>query len=73
MTSLPEGFVAHSGGPCPVALDSKPGILLADGTMFAHGQIEAGYWVDARWTGKRGPYQRGKLPTRIIAYKVENP
>jgi hypothetical protein len=28
---LPKGFIAHDGGPCPVPLDSKPGVMFRDG------------------------------------------
>jgi len=28
MTALPEGFVPHDGGPCPVPLDSEPEVII---------------------------------------------
>lgn len=68
-----DGWIEHDGGPCPVRAKSSPAIMFSDGYVMPQGQYTASYWADSRWTGKRGPHQRGILPRRIIAYRPENP
>jgi len=67
MTSLPEGFVPHDGGPCPVPLDQEVTVLYADGGWSA---AEAGFWTGWEendqmnsWSWECDPYNR------IIAYR----
>lgn len=67
MTALPEGFVPHDGGPCPVPLDQEVTVLYADGGWSA---AEAGFWTGWEesdqmnlWSWECAPYNR------IIAYR----
>lgn len=66
---IADGWKPHDGGPCPVPLDSYPDIMLETGDTFE--MVLAGFWSSSRWTGKRGPRQVGRLPSRIIAYREE--
>jgi hypothetical protein len=67
MTTLPEGFIPHDGGPCPVPLDQQVTVLFADGMQD---ESEAGFWTgwekeDAEnlWKWECDPQDR------IIAYR----
>lgn len=56
---IPEGFIRHDGGKCPVPLDASVSIMFADG-MIDDGWLPARYWAWGR-----------ALPCNswIIAYK----
>jgi hypothetical protein len=68
---LPKGFIAHDGGPCPVPLDSKPGVMFRDGKDGSGGSgcfPSASEWMYLncnlwRWV------QHG--PADIIAYRPD--
>ena len=67
--SLPEGFIAHTGGPCPVHHDAMVELIFADGERDL---TYAGFWskppnipyADDQWAGECAP------DDRIIAYRV---
>lgn len=67
MTSLPEGFVAHSGGPCPLAADTLVTVMFLDGAAGV--KKRAGFWSKGTrdWWRWEDPNHRND----IIAYKVE--
>lgn len=65
MTDLPEGYLPHDGGPCPVPLDSRPGVMFADGVCTGMGYMRAINW-DRWWTGDA--HNPGD---NIIAYKPD--
>ena len=46
MVEIPEGYIPHDGGPCPVPLDSKPGVVFADGCVLDAGENNALVWSD---------------------------
>ena len=66
---LPDGWIRHAGGPCPVPLDSKPGIVSADRVSVSPGISPARKWTlgihDNWWTWDCPPADR------IIAYRPE--
>ncbi|QCI93385.1 hypothetical protein [Novosphingobium sp. EMRT-2] len=69
MTSLPEGFVAHSGGPCPVAPDTMVTVVFRDGQVVERERAKF-------WSGPGEDWWRWQSHNHdndIIAYKVENP
>ncbi len=60
---LPEGWIAHDGGPCPVPLGSKVSVLYRNGvrgTLFT---------IDLGWDHLPDYHPEAD----IIAYKPENP
>lgn len=65
-------WIEHQPGPCPVPGDTCPAVMFSDGRTIPMHQLRADCWVESRWTGVRGPYQKGKLPPRIIAYIPES-
>jgi len=66
-----EGWIEHTPGPCPVPGHTRPAVKLADGQVYPLYIMRADSWSDSRWTGKRGPNQRGRLPFKIVAYIPE--
>lgn len=69
-TSLPEGFIPHDGGKCPVALGVRAAV------MFRGGICTGGASTAHFWARKPYDYWRWESPDHffdIIAYKVENP
>lgn len=64
---IPEGWIAHDGGPCPVPLRSRPQVMFRDGTIRDRPGVAdtasryIGVWDNWRWLGP--PH------TQIIAYK----
>ena len=73
MTITPEqiadGYLPHPGGPCPVPLDSKPGVIFGNGCVIEPGLDRAVFWTidpDDWWQ------HESKNPKyHIIAYKPE--
>lgn len=62
-----EGWIEHDGGPCPVPLDSMPGVLWGDGHLTPIGEFRAGEWCDQHDSWMHfGPRKH-----HIIAYKPE--
>lgn len=63
-----EGWREHDGGPCPVALDSRPGVVKRSGWMLEPGIATAGGWAfgidNWRHEGKHRGYD-------IIAFRPE--
>jgi hypothetical protein len=65
---IPEGFKPHDGGPCPVPLDSRPGVMIR-GFSRNHICQQPGGDDEARlfnWEW-RGEF----FPAHIIAYREE--
>lgn len=60
-----EGWIEHDGGPCPVPLDSRPGVMFGDGHIEAPGGHTAGHRLVGYWTHHFPPREH------IIAYKPE--
>lgn len=65
---LPEGWLAHDGGPCPVPLDSYPEVRWNNGAISK--------WCTARTWSAEGArdgrdFWRGEPGNRIIAYKPD--
>ena len=67
---LPDGWTAHDGGPCPVPLDSKPGVRFRDGYQQPVGEILAGQWVIPDQGTDLWQWSREGLAD-IIAYRKE--
>jgi hypothetical protein len=65
--AIPEGWLPHTGGPCPVPLDSRPGV------MFRDGEIAGRDFAAWHWDWKHSANQ--DAPDDIIAYlpEPENP
>lgn len=65
---IADGWIAHDGGPCPVPLDSRPGVMWGDGFVTLAGMQPAWVWTKHgdSW-GHNEPFDR-----RIIAYRPEN-
>lgn len=63
-----EGWIEHDGGPCPVPLDSRPGVMTKDGWI-----LEPGIGIAEGWVVGIDVWQRqGKFTGfHIIAYKPE--
>ncbi len=64
MTVLPEGFVPHDGGPCPVPLDSMPAVMFRDGEIVEN-------WPASNWGGEKDwwQWQGSRRGYDIIAYR----
>ena len=73
MTLTPEqiadGFIPHPGGPCPVPLDSKPGVIFGNGEIYPVGQIRARQWTVG--LGDWWQHESKNPRYHIIAYKPE--
>ena len=73
MTLTPEqiadGYLPHPGGPCPVPLDSKPGVIFAHGGVLYAGKHSARFWAggDFDWW----QHESNDPAYHIIAYKPE--
>lgn len=73
MTLTPEqiadGWLPHDGGPCPVSLDSKPGVIFGDGEVHPVGDITARFWLSdgTDWW----QHESGTPEYSIISYKPE--
>ena len=66
---LPEGFIPHDGGPCPVPLDSMVEIVWGDGLTFS-GRSAVGFTI---WPENWNWHLSGvPMSERIIAYKPED-
>lgn len=72
MTLTPEqiadGWLPHDGGPCPVPLDSKPGIITECGKVSQPGWHAASVWAGP---GDWWKHHSSDPMHRIIAYKPE--
>lgn len=72
---IADGWKPHKRGPCPVPLDSKPGV------MFPSGRIHpAGDQTAADYAGKGWPWPlpdlwkwEGQSVNHIIAYREVQP
>mgnify|MGYP006995913825 CR=1 FL=1 len=62
--SLPDGFIAHDGGPCPVPLTERVDVVFRDGFDVTGCQGVAGSWGDL-WIWPTSRYG----PADIIAYR----
>lgn len=66
MMDIPEGWIAHDGGPCPVPLDSRPGVM-----GFARNSDKP-YWYKAGLIPAcEHDWRHCGRATDIIAYKPE--
>ena len=72
LPDLPEGFVAHDGGPCPVEWDSRPGVIFRDGYRQKVGEVMAGQWVFPDHGPDLWQWARHG-PADIIAYRPTPP
>lgn len=63
-----EGWIEHDGGPCPVPLDSRPGVMLASGEFSAKPHFTARMWTEMHdwWR-----HEAVNPQDNIIAYKPE--
>ena len=61
---LPDGWIAHDGGPCPVDPNSLPLVKLRDGEILACEDDETADCF--QWEHDQAEYD-------IIAYKPEQP
>ena len=72
MTALPEGFIAHDGGPCPVHPHSKPAIIIRGFNRWHLCQMENGPEAD-----EAGQFEWLHNPSAhaadIIAYRIKEP
>ena len=74
MIEIPEGWIPHAAGPCPVPLDSKPAIMAADGRITETGLWEARWWGGTMYPGVVTDWwlHESDDPTaHIIAYKPD--
>lgn len=60
---LAAGGIPHDGGPCPVPLDSKPGVLFRDGIVKDTGHVPAREWTKGDWW-----QWHGRRIDNIVAY-----
>ena len=69
---IADGWKPHDGGECPVALDSKPGVIFRDGVSCRPGDFIAGAWIF--YSHGHNLWTRGKKdgPADIIAYKEQS-
>jgi len=58
--TIPEGFTAHDGGPCPVHPDTVVEVILGIGREYQSASAEYFFWLEC------GRYS-------VIAYKVITP
>ena len=65
---IKNGWIAHTGGPCPVPLDSRPGIMREDGEVILEGVMPAGIWA----MGYDNWKHQGFEINHIIAFKPED-
>ncbi|MBF5091256.1 hypothetical protein F1640_14785 [Novosphingobium sp. NBM11] len=68
MTSLPEGFIPHDGGPCPVAPDTLVTVMSRNGCVSSGRYARFWDYPPSWWR-----WQSLDHDNDIIAYKVENP
>ena len=62
---IAQGWKEHDGGPCPVALDSKPWVMFRDGVVV-HGTVSAAFWAGPSFNW----WQHGSHGNdEIIAYR----
>ncbi len=66
---IAAGWLPHDGGPCPVPLDSRPGVMFRDGEIVPPGEFTAGPW---RWDRPLKSVAR-RESRDIIAYRPETP
>lgn len=67
---LPDGWIAHDGGPCPVPLSARVSVLHRDGTPRMLRQ--AGWWVRIENFAEHDLWRHeGPGHLHIIAYKPE--
>ncbi len=70
MTELPEGFVRHDGGPCPVPLDSHPAVMFPSGRIHDDGLYSAATYVGGGALELPDLWQwKGHPQNNIIAYR----
>ncbi len=62
-----QGWIEHSGGPCPVPLDSKPGVMFRDGEVADVGDMASA------WVWEANSFGPAFADLHIIAYKPETP
>lgn len=63
---LPDGFIRHDGGACPIHADSRPALLLRSGTRTRSGSRTASSW---------GPmWEHGTLKSSmdIVGYRLDD-
>lgn len=68
-----EGWIEWTGGPCPVPLDSKPGVMFDTGLDYPPGWKPAGMWISEEYGFDCWAWETSgnAPPRRIIAYKPE--
>jgi len=70
---ITDGWLPHDGGPCPVSLDSKPGVKFNTGLDYPPSWKLASLWVSADYGFDCWQWETSEAtpPRRIIAYKPE--
>lgn len=65
---IAAGWLSHDGGPCPVPLGSRPGVMFRDGEVWQPGVCSAGFWAMApdSWQHEDSDHSYD-----IIAYRPE--
>lgn len=68
---VPEGWIKHDGGPCPVDPMTRPGVRFRDGSSNPPGLIRARLWqwLDGDWW--KHETRNDHAGCDIIAYKPE--
>lgn len=67
MADLPDGFIAHDGGPCPI--EGRCDVMFRDG-FVAKGSL-ASEWAMGTYDWWRGQHPEAKRA--IIAYRPTTP
>lgn len=68
---IAAGWKPHAAGPCPVPLDSKPGVMFAGGEIVEPGVRQAQFWKGIRTCWWR--HITAHPASNIIAYLPEEP
>lgn len=69
-SQIAAGWKPHAAGPCPVSLDSKPGVMFAGGEIVEPGERLAQFWIGL-WDWWR--HTTAHPANNTIAYLPEEP
>ena len=76
MTALPEGFVPHDGGPCPVHLQAKVEVVFRSGQVRHARRAEWWTAFDSKAKFAEHDLWKWESPNHdndIIAYRLKEP